>query len=703
VTAPPAPLTRDPEPRIDLGRRRSKTAYQARTLAAVSVFAGGSGLAALAPGAPLMQSIALLVLLVMGGGSAILCWVELPTGASVAGVIGLSIASVVGMTTLLARWDEWHPKAACLALSIVVVISGLVRMRSLNGDTIVAAVRLPAVTRGNPCLAIAMLLMALTAWAIALWPLRFNSGGDYGLLFTPGGALLVFAMTAVVTSFVAAIAIRRPLLAALAVFVSIVISRATSTLITEVPAYTWTYKHIGVVDYINSDRALAPYWTDIYVRWPGFFTAMAWFSSVANLDPVDVAHWFAPVADVLISVVVGALALTVTRSMQTALVAALVVQLVDWVAQDYYSPQALSLIMAFAILAMVLCSKGFPAAGYLTVPVFITMVWTHQLTPVWLIGAVVALSVLRRVRPRLLFFYYLLVWGVYVVPRLDSVARYGLFSFDPVANTAGTSQSERPESAGYQFTVLVDRGLAMTFWALAAICVVILWRRGARPWAAAIIAFSPMVLIVSQSYGGEATMRVFLYSLAGCTLLIAPFLSRALVDSGPVRGPIMRASAWLVLVAFALAGMQGYYSNWSFSTVTRKQLEQSRWLLATNQERHGITVWAPQVGWPERPSAGYVKFALADSQYDVPLDDLRSGVLKDVPTADVMDGVEKNVRHSRTPLYVVLPRQLDGYDAWLGVFKPGVLQGLAKQLATRAGWTKVINDDDTVVYRYAES
>ncbi|MBJ7337661.1 hypothetical protein [Mycolicibacterium sp.] len=700
MTAVPEQVAGIEEPRIGLGLREYGAEWQGRTLAASSVLAGAAGMAATVPGAPIMQSIALLVLLVWGAGSAIACWFELPTGASVAGVIGLSIAAVVAMTTLLVRWDAWHPKLACLCLSIVVATSGMVRLWSANPEILAGAVRRPMRRRGSAFWAIALLVLALGTWAIALKPLRSNPGGDYGLLLTPGGALLVVAMTAVVSSFTAALAARRSVLAALAVLASVVVGRLTSTLITEVPAYTWTYKHIGVVDYINSDQALAPYWTDIYVRWPGFFTAMAWFSSVTGLGPVDVAHWFAPVVDVLISIVVGALALTVTRSMSTALVSSLVVQLVNWVAQDYYSPQALSLVMAFSILAMLWCSNRFPIAGYLSVAVFIAMVWTHQLTPAWIIVAVIALSIARRVRPRWIFVYYLLVWGAYVIPRLDSVERYGLFSFDPVANTAGTSQSERPPSAGYQFTVLVDRGLALTFWALAAICVVILWRRRSKPWATAIVAFSPMVLIVSQSYGGEATMRVFLYSLAGCTLLIAPFLARALVNSTPARGPMPKVSAWLVLVAFALAGMQGYYSNWSFSTVTPKQLEQSRWLLATNQEQRGITVWAPQVGWPQRPSADYVKFALVDTQYDIPLDDLRSSVLKDVPTAQVMAEIEKNVQNSHIPLYVVLPRQLDGYDAWLGAFKPGVLQGLATQLATRAGWFKVIDDADTVVYRY---
>lgn len=700
VTAAPERTTGIVSPGTDAASSARAVRGRGRILATSAVFAGVAGIVATVPGAPTMQSLALLVLMAWGGGSAVLCWFDLPDGALVAGAIGLSIATVVGMTALMARWDVWHPTLACWCLSLLVAASGLLRLWNPNGDRPVLQPRPSACRLGSPVVAIVMLVAALSTWTIAVWSLRRDTAGDHGLLFTPGGVWLAVAMAAVVSSFVAAMAARRPILAALAALASVLVGRATSTLITEVPAYTWTYKHIGVVDYVNSHGALEPYWTDIYARWPGFFTAMAWFSSVTRVSPVDVAHWFAPVVDVLISVVAGALALAVTRSLHTALVAAFLVQLVNWVAQDYYSPQALSLVMSTSILALLLCSNQYPMAGYLSVAVFVGVVWTHQLTPAWTLAAVVALSVLRQVRPRWIFAYYLAVWGVYVIPQLDSVQRYGLFSFDPVKNTAGTSQSERPVSAGYEFTVLVDRGLAVTFWGLAAVCVGVLWRRRAKPWAAAIAAFSPMILVFSQSYGGEATMRIFLYSLAGCALLIAPFVTSALLGPATARGRLSRVSAWLLLVAFALAGMQGYYSNWSFSTVTQVQLEQSRWLLASNLAERGITVWAPQVGWPQRPSANYVKFALADQQYDIPLDDLRTTVLKDIPTGNVMDGIEDQVRHSRFPLFVVLPRQLEQYDAWLGIFKPGVLDGLARQLATRVGWTKVIDDDDTTVYQF---
>ncbi|CAN5340294.1 hypothetical protein BH09ACT7_BH09ACT7_06190 [soil metagenome] len=682
--------------------REYAASSQARVLAYTSLVAALSGILATIPSLPVVQSLFMLVLLLCGAGSAVLCWVELPTGASLAGVIGLSLAAVIALTTLLVRWNVWHPELSCVILSLAIASSGLARLWTLKECPTVAAVPGPPRVGGKLYPAVTLLILALSIWWFALPLLEEDDGAKYGLLGTPGGALLILAMAAAVSSFVAAVFADRAFLAALTVLAAVVIGRVTATLITEVPIYAWTYKHIGVVDYLIDHRSLAPYWTDIYVRWPGFFTAMGWFSTVTGLDPVDAAHWFAPVVDIMIVTVIGALVFGVTHRLRAALVAALLVQLVNWVGQDYYSPQAVSLVMAFSILALLLCSKQFVAAGYLSVPIFAAIVATHQLTPVWLIAVVIALAVFRQLRPFWLPVIYVLIWVAYVVPRLDSVSRYGLVKFDPVANSAGTTVSERAESAGYQFTVVVDRGLTVTIWVLAAVCILILWRRKAMPWAAAILAYSPILLLGGQSYGGEATMRVFLYSMAGCALLLAPFLARALTGATAARRLVPRTVAWMLMLAFAIAGMHGYYSAWSFATVTRSQLDQSRWLLATNQENRVITVWAPGAGWPERPSGDYVKFALADSLYDVPLDELRSSVLKEAPSADDMKELERSAQGGGAPVYVVLPRQLYQYDAWTGLFKPGVLDGLKKQLATRPGWTEVINDANTAVYRYSQ-
>jgi hypothetical protein len=702
------------------GRHRAGYAMpsQPRVLAYVGVIAGLSGVLSAIPGLPVLQSLLMLILLVAGAGSAALCWLELPAGAAVAGVIGLSIAGVIALATSLAWLRTWYPVPSCLLLSLTVAVIGLMRLWTLRGTSaraepkyVIADVNEAdigsrealAKQRGNranakPYIAVALLVLALGIWLNALRLLHRDTGGQYGLLVTPGGALLITATAVAVTGFVVAIVEHRTLVAALAILVVIILERVTVTLITEVPIYTWTYKHIGLVDYIIKNHSLAPFSTDVYIPWPGFFTAMAWFSSITGLDPVDAAHWFSPIAATLIAIMVGALALSFGLSMRAVLIAGMLAQLVNWVGQDYYSPQAVGLIMAFAILALLAYSRRFVAAGYLSLPIFTVLVATHQLTPTWVCAVAIALAVFRQIRPRWASAIYVSILATYVLPRLDSIKRFGLFTgFNPVANSATVSGRG---SDGRLFTVLADRGLSVSVWLLAAVCIVLLWRQGRVPWAAAIMAYSPMLLLAGQNYGGEAILRVFLFSFAGCTVLVAPFFARALTLAPAARRLMSMAAAWIVLIAFALAGMQGYYGGWSFFMLTRTQLEQGRWLLATNQAGATITVMAPPSGWPERPSADYVRFALADSGYDAPLEVLRTSLLRGVPTAEDMDRLEIGARAGGKPLYIVLPRQLYAYDEWIGLFQPGALEGLKEQLSLRPGWTKVINDADTVVFRY---
>ena len=65
----------------------------------------------------------------------------------------------------------------------------------------------------------------------------------------------------------------------------------TAPLLFAEPRYAWTYKHIGVVQYINLHGALDAS-IDIYHNWPGFFALAAWFGRIAGINtPLAYAAW----------------------------------------------------------------------------------------------------------------------------------------------------------------------------------------------------------------------------------------------------------------------------------------------------------------------------------------------------------------------------------------------------------------------------
>ena len=101
---------------------------QQRWLAQLAVLAGAAGALSTVPMGAALQSMLLLVLLFTGAGSAAMCWVEVPAGAAIAGVIGLSIGAVIVTATTLAWLRVWYPIPSCLALSAIVAVVGLTRL-----------------------------------------------------------------------------------------------------------------------------------------------------------------------------------------------------------------------------------------------------------------------------------------------------------------------------------------------------------------------------------------------------------------------------------------------------------------------------------------------------------------------------------------------------------------------------------------------
>ena len=705
-----------PSLRPGQGRHRSiqNSAHQPRTLAQLAVLAGTSGGLSAIPTTPVLQALLLVVFSVAGIGSAALCWLDLPAPAVIAGVIGLSVAGVIALATSMAWLKFWAPTASCVVITLLVATIGLLRWWQLRkvsdletpSKTVVAqevnfglgeSARPPR--RGGITGAYvvpSMLIVALCVWALALPGLRGVTAGQWGLLFSQSGVLLLLALVVAVTGFVVAIVAHREVMAAVAILVALIVDRVTVPMITEVPIYTWTYKHIGIVDYILKNHGLPPTGVDVYNQWPGFFAGMAWFSSITNSDLVVTAHWFGIVTDALLIVIVAALALSFNATVRSALVAGMLALLVNWVGQDYYSPQATAIFLCASVLVLLSCSRSVPAAGYVSVPVFAVLVPTHQLTPLWVVAVTIALAVLRQLRPPWLAAVYVAILAAYLIPRHHVILQNGgLASFNPFDNTKAVGQGRG--SDGRVFSVIIEQGLSLSVWVGAAVCFVLIWRRVRPPWELALVAFSPLALILGLNYGGEAILRVFLYSLLGSCVLVAPFITRALDYRPPHRLGVL-ILAWLAMVIAAAAGMQGYYGSWTYITITRHQLEQSRELLAQNEPGITVTVMAPPAGWPERSSADYVRFALAQGNYDNPLDDLRTSLLKGLPTPEAIDNLEAVPANGS--LYIVLPKQVWAYNAYIGLFPPGALESLVEQLSQRPNWNRVIEDEDTLAFKY---
>ena len=359
--------------------------------------------------------------------------------------------------------------------------------------------------------------LGLVLWAVSLPNLASAKPSTYGLLYA-ARPTFVAAMVVLLSGYVWSVRRRDHLAMGAVLFGVILVQRVTVTLATSLPIYTWTYKHLGVVDYLHSTGGLAG-GVDVYNEWPGLFSATAWFSDVTGVSPLVLAHWWAPAIHVLTAALVVALGKVVGLDRTASITAALVVELFNWVGQDYFSPQAIGYVLALAVLVLTLGYKQSKAAPWLATFAFAALVVTHQLTPYWIIGLTVLLALTGRIRPRWLPLLFAAIAIGFLYPRLGVVKGYGLFSgSSPTANV--TSNVPTVGTAGRQLTQLAVRGLAIVLWLATGAAALWQMRRREPVLVGACILISSSSLLLAQSYGGEAIFRVFLYALPGCGLIL---------------------------------------------------------------------------------------------------------------------------------------------------------------------------------------
>ncbi|MEE3851400.1 hypothetical protein VZC37_13725 [Gordonia sp. LSe1-13] len=663
---------------------------------------------------PALIRLILLAPMMIGGLGAAVAWpLRLPTHLRMALYPTVGIAAPIGLTTSLLWLSSYSPAAVTVTLATVCLVSGVLGIRRFGVDETRDDLRhrMSHLQLGRRLRRISALRrMRTLSTLMVLWlvGLVLASGADaglFGLLFTPGGAVMATALVGTVIVFMWCVISDDTVGAASAIGAAIVIIRFPVSLLTEVPIYAWTYKHIGLVDFVGDTGSLPPSFVDIYTRWPGFFAGAAWFSAASGIDPVDVAHWFAPVMHILLAAAIWGLARALGLSVRAGLIAVMCAELVNWVGQDYFAPQSVALLLAVTVIALFAGSRTQTAAAYFAIPLVGVIAVSHQLTPVWVLGCGGLLTLLNRVRPIWLIAACGGVWLAYILPRLSSVMKYGLFTgSNPLDNARTNIGGATGDSAARSFTEAVDRGVAFAVWLGAALAFVYLWRRGRADWALPVVAFSPILLLAGQSYGGEAIFRVFLYSLVGCSILVGAALAQILPDRADpapsIRRPRLRTTVATGLIGIVAVGaFHGYYSGWSYNVITKSQVALSREMLAEAEPSTVMVRMAP-AGWPERPSGDYVRIAEANPGYDRPLVFLKNSLSRGFPTDEDIEFLDNLGRFAGGGFYLILPRQMSVYSDYFGYFRTGAIDSLIARLDSESNWRRDHSDADTIIFRY---
>jgi hypothetical protein len=524
----------------------------------------------------------------------------------------------------------------------------------------------------------------------------------------------------------------RPGVLAAHVVALVTMLHATTAILYPEPRYTWTYKHLGVIDYITTHGDVHR-WIDIYQNWPMFFALNAWLSHTAGISPLAFAPWaqlFFELANV--AVVVFAVA-GLTRDVRLRWTAAWLFVVANWIGQDYLAPQAFAFTLAVALVGLVLRfplpadvrrTRGGRALQRLVhraraavlrgrvpreerAPVAplgtrtaigvgglcaLGVVLSHQLSPVMLIAGVAALALFTG-RPPLWVVCALVALEVWwVALSLDFVTRHFLL-LDIGSSTQARSQPYHHALPGVQLGVYAPKLSIAVMVLLALVGVVRRLRAGWWDLTPALLVVAPFMVAAVQSYGGEAPLRAYLFALPW----LGFFAAAACRPAGGGRRTAGRA--WRLLVATGVVGagaLFGYFGQETANFVTPDDVAASRWYLDHAPPEAPLVLVAPN--FPERVDGRYVDH-LDSPGILVEAPGVAGGRLRSrgVRTLEAM----LRRRHASSQRFVIVSPSQESYVRYYGLAPPGAVAGLTRALLASPDFTLAYRRGSAYVFRFA--
>jgi hypothetical protein len=630
----------------------------------------------------------------------------------------------------------------------------------------------------------ALLVAGIVAWWRALADTNLSATGGVGLLNAfPVTFYLAVALVvgAVVLTLVWAPFSRLACSAGLVTFVLVIFG--TPAVLYSEPQYAWVYKHIGVIRYLELHGSVNRS-VDIYQNWPGSFAANAWLAKATGLDPLRYAAWAPVFFDLcLLAAVLYAFG-GIISSPRRRYGAAFLWLVGSWIGQDYLSPQAMTVVMVVVVLGVVLRIGG--AGGWNSEPrtdlgrfadalrgraarrihrfvrssrplgsgasatsaashldrrdriigialillLSAAIITSHQLSPGTMLFDLILLVIVtgwRRLWPIILVIgigeiaWILLAWPV--------VSKFGLLTIDgPVTPVV----SRGVPLAGVALVQDASRAMGIAFWVLALTGVVRMLRRvggdPASPAAIGALALCPYLVIPVQSYGGEAALRAYLFSLPWLAVLsleaIWPSGARVDVGGDPVRshetpgtsaeeiragthatGPQfhglqgLRHRPWLVAIVapVLVVGLLFSYYGYALSNeMTASDVVAATWVEQNVPADATVVLFGPSL--PNRltaryPLVNYYGLTLATEPTTVAEMRIPGQGANAVRGALAATG--------RKTIYLVVTPSMGNYDRLNGLFSDAQMSAVVKELHSAPDFKPVYDQGGSFVFRWS--
>lgn len=576
------------------------------------------------------------------------------------------------------------------------------------------------------------LLVALLLWIGSLPKMNPEAMNDLGLI-----AILPWsywtAIAAVSIGFSVSLADRNHsnALRVAALIVLIVLLHATPAFAYGTLRYSWAWKHIGIIDYIQTTGTVdrGSVFLGAYHNWPGFFWLFARLADWFGYGPMDIANaarFFPVLSNIAYLFLLRAIYRRFTSDDRLIHAAVWVFLCANWIGQDYFSPQAVAYGLFLLILLLCLgplMPAEFPArtalgnrfsglrqrlchvrpmdpppsalgrifALLILLLALLFVASSHQLTPLILIFALCSLAVTTPLGLGLpiLAGLFMVYWVLYPASPFTSiylpgeVAKLGETVIELTDTLVDTSEVD------IRVAIVVWGGRALT--ATVALLAVFGWLRrlrwGARDGVICALLAAPTLTLGATSYGGEAIFRVFFFCLPFLAFLCAGlFFASELAGRRRITPVLFGLLSGLMVVGFLL-GNNGKDRQYWFSP---DEVAAAEWLYSRGTHETLLIEVARNYPSQFMNYQDFVYLQLATESAKE-----RDRVLAD--PARILDGWFSDSRWKDG--YVVLTRSQQAYVEAMGVLPKGAQDKLAMDLLASPDFRLVYANKDARIFR----
>jgi hypothetical protein len=593
-------------------------------------------------------------------------------------------------------------------------------------------------------LAWAPLALAVVLWAVALPAIDLDRMTDLGLISVLP-ATFYLALLALILGFCLTLAQSAGQGWAAPAYVAtwIVIVHGTPTLIYGSLRYSWAWKHVGIVDYIQRKVGIDPAIANlaVYHNWPGFFGAAAMLTESTGLpDALSLATWAPVLFELLFAAGVLLVLRAATPDLRLAWLGVWFFVLTNWVGQDYFSPQAMAYVFYLVVVGICLWafSTRMPLAATeigrllsrwrslarliafldcristaqysgaalaattapqrrsllaLVIVLLAAIAVSHQLTPLITILALAALVISGQCAARglpLLMFLFSTLWLV------TGASHFAAFGIKTILDSLGHTEENfsanliDPSLFGPGFRIVSNMARAVT--AAVGLLALVGWlrrfRQGYLDLSLTLLAVVPLGGLAVSGYGGEILFRTYFFALP----FLAFFVAALFAPKGNAAGTALSmVAAAIACVVLAIGFLFAYYGHEQSNYFRPDEVAAAEYLADTAPDGSLIIEASPN--YPSR-------FRRYEEFVNVPLVAWARGTVEESTNAYSLDDIVEMMSDAKYPAaYLIMTR-----SQLLDLSQPGVasIERIQREIEASGKFKVIYHSDDATIYTLA--